>query len=56
MYDRFSLAELLQAAGFNNPRATTAFDSVIPHWGEFGLDADGSFVRKPDSLFMEAFK
>ena len=54
MYDRFSLAELLSACGFENPVVRTAFESAVPDWKKYGLDGDGIHVRKPDSLFMEA--
>ncbi|MBX7050501.1 MAG: methyltransferase domain-containing protein [Flavobacteriales bacterium] len=54
MYDRFSLAELLSSCGFENPVVRTAFESAVPDWKKYGLDGDGTQVRKPDSLFMEA--
>ena len=55
MYDRFSLGRALKRAGFERPTVVSAFESVIPRWTSYHLDAleDGS-VRKPDSLFMEA--
>jgi predicted SAM-dependent methyltransferase len=58
MYDRFSLAEVLREAGFNDAQVRTAFESDVPDWTEFGLDGDSASrkVRKPDSLFMEARK
>ena len=57
MYDSYSLGKLIQGAGFINPVERTAFDSSIPEWGLFHLDAlpDGK-VRKPDSFYMEALK
>ncbi|XAL98224.1 methyltransferase domain-containing protein [Phycisphaeraceae bacterium D3-23] len=57
MYDQFSLARLLQAAGFESPRVMAADASAIPDFVEFQLDtnSDGRVV-KPDSLFMEARK
>ena len=57
MYDRFSLARILQQAGFARPRAVGPAESRIPNWAGFHLDTepDGS-VYKPDSLFMEATK
>jgi SAM-dependent methyltransferase len=57
MYDRYSLAQLLLRAGFENPVRHTAKSSHIPDWQEYNLDTwpDGS-VYKPDSLFMEASK
>ena len=55
MYDRWSLARLLERAGFRDPRVTTAKESAIPGWSAYALDAspDGKSF-KPDSLYMEA--
>jgi SAM-dependent methyltransferase len=55
MYDRYSLARLLQEAGFYNPIVQEAMSSRIPDWSAFHLDtlSDGSVI-KPDLLFMEA--
>lgn len=57
MYDRYSLAQLMMAAGFLEPREESAMSSSIPDWELETLDIlpDGT-VRKPDSLFMEARK
>jgi predicted SAM-dependent methyltransferase len=57
MYDSYSLAKLLIQVGFQNPRMCRADESSIPDFNSYLLDIepDGS-VRKPDSLFMEAFK
>jgi predicted SAM-dependent methyltransferase len=57
MYDRFSLARELMAAGFHEPRVYSASQSSIPDWERFHLDTqpDGT-VNKPDLLFMEAIK
>jgi predicted SAM-dependent methyltransferase len=57
MYDRFSLARLMLAAGFREPTLRLPEDSAIPDWTKFNLDTlpDGSVV-KPDSFFMEATK
>lgn len=57
MYDRYSLSQLLQAAGFQDVTVQTETQSRIADWASFNLDttSDGK-VRKPDSLFMEAFK
>jgi len=57
MYDRYSLARLLSAAGFVSPQLHQATTSAIPGFRDFGLDTepDGR-TRKPDSLFMEAIK
>jgi predicted SAM-dependent methyltransferase len=56
MYDRFSLRQLLEQAGFAQIRLCTAFESGIPSFSSFGLDVVEGRVRKPDSLFMEAVK
>jgi SAM-dependent methyltransferase len=55
MYDRYSLAQALERAGFRSPRSLGAAESAIPGWTSFNLDTepDGR-VYKPDSLFMEA--
>lgn len=53
MYDRVSLAQVLQDAGFGEVRACTAFESWIEGFEQFGLDVVGGKIRKPDSLFME---
>ncbi|MCZ6874421.1 MAG: methyltransferase type 11 [bacterium] len=57
MYDRYSLAQLMLAAGFQDPIEQAATQSRIPHWPSFNLDTlpDG-IINKPDSLFMEAIK
>jgi predicted SAM-dependent methyltransferase len=57
MYDRYSLKRLLEAVGFQNPTQRTAFESAVPNWIDYHLDAepDGS-VYKPDSLYMEAVR
>jgi predicted SAM-dependent methyltransferase len=55
MYDRYSLSQLLLAAGFVSPRRVHAAESEIEGWPSYCLDVepDGT-VYKPDSLFMEA--
>ncbi len=57
MYDRYSLARILQAAGFVNPEIVGPAESRIPNWAGFELDTepDGR-VYKPDSLFIEAVR
>jgi predicted SAM-dependent methyltransferase len=57
MYDRFSLARLLTAAGLCRPIQQSATSSLIPDWVTFNLDtlADGT-VTKPDLFYMEAIK
>ncbi|NEQ97122.1 MAG: methyltransferase domain-containing protein [Cyanothece sp. SIO2G6] len=57
MYDRYSLAKLLEENGFDQASPCAANKSRIPEFSAFCLDTlpDGC-VRKPDSLFMEALK
>lgn len=56
MYDRVSLADLLEMVGFEAPRATDATRSSIPAFATYLLDADeAGQPHKPDSLYMEAF-
>jgi predicted SAM-dependent methyltransferase len=57
MYDRYSLARLLQETGFINPIMHDAMSSQIPDWNTFHLDTlpDGTVI-KPDLFFMEATK
>lgn len=57
MYDRFSLARELMAAGFSEPTVRSASESAIPDWSCYCLDvqSDGT-INKPDLLFMEAIK
>lgn len=57
MYDRYSLAQLLQEAGFCDPVLQGATSSQIPDWGTFHLDTlpDGTVI-KPDLFFMEAVR
>ena len=57
MYDRYSLAKLMLAAGFRDPIEQTAMRSQIPGWSDFHLDTlPSGAVIKPDSFFMEAIK
>jgi predicted SAM-dependent methyltransferase len=56
MYDRFSLAELLNKHGFKEIKVKGYDESSIPDWEKFGLDQADGTIRKPDSLFMEAKK
>jgi predicted SAM-dependent methyltransferase len=55
MYDSYSLANALTAAGFHQPRKVSATESRLLGWQRFNLDAgpDGQ-PHKPDSLYMEA--
>lgn len=55
MYDRLSLADLLDTVGFLEARRVGPTESHIPRFATFGLDADpDGRPLKPDSLFMEA--
>ncbi|HKQ26559.1 MAG TPA: methyltransferase domain-containing protein [Burkholderiales bacterium] len=56
MYDRYSLRRLLEQAGYSEISVCSAFESRIPGFESYGLDAVDGHVRKPDSLFMEASK
>ncbi len=56
MYDRYSLAHLLNAAGFEQVTVRDAFTSYIEDWSRFELDGMNGITRKPDSLFIEARK
>lgn len=57
MYDRYSLALLLNKCGLEKIVPRTASESYISNWTNFNLDTelDGT-VYKPDSLFMEGIK
>ncbi len=57
IYDRYSLARLLEQTGFHHPVQRTACESATENWLQFHLDTepDGT-VYKPDSLYMEATK
>jgi len=57
MYDRHSLAALLQKAGFRDPRVCGVTESSVEGWPDFGLDTkeDGQPYKR-DSLYMEARK
>jgi predicted SAM-dependent methyltransferase len=56
MYDRYSLQRLLERSGFINIHICSADESQIPDFNKYGLDILKEKVRKPDSLFIEAFK
>ena len=57
MYDRFSLARLMKAAGFVAPEVMTPGTSRIPDWAGYHLEAapDGT-VHKPDSFVTECMR
>jgi predicted SAM-dependent methyltransferase len=56
LYDRLSLAAVLEQSGFVNVTQCAADESGIPGFAGYGLDLADGAVRKPDSLFMEAEK
>ena len=56
MYDRFSLAQALQQAGFADARVRSADDSDIPEFDRYGLETRDGAPLKPDSLYIEARK
>lgn len=57
MYDEFSLGRLLVEVGFVGVERQSANQSNISDFNSYELDLmpDGK-IRKPDSLFMEAYK
>lgn len=56
-YDRFSMARLVQKAGFDRITIESPFTSRIPEWTSFHLDvAEDGRALKPDLLYMEAKK
>ena len=57
MYDRFSLARELRAAGFTGAKVRSASESAIPDWNRYCLDVQSNgMINKPDLFFMEAIK
>jgi predicted SAM-dependent methyltransferase len=56
MYDRFSLAQALEQAGFVDARGRMADESEIPGFARYGLETLDGGPRKPDSLYLEARK
>lgn len=56
MYDQVFLGDLLQSVGFASPLKCTAFQSQIPDYATYELDATAGGIRKADSLFMEAVR
>lgn len=56
MYDRHSLSLLLKQNGFKKIVVKTAYESDITEFSKFNLDVINGEIRKPDSLFIEAFK
>ena len=56
MYDRYSLAQLMEQVGIGDVTRRDAFTSVIAGFDRYGLDATGGKPRKPDSLYMEGVR
>jgi predicted SAM-dependent methyltransferase len=57
MYDSYSLKDLLFYLGFKEVKIVNAFESGITNWENYTtLDIENGKVRKPDSLFIEAYK
>lgn len=56
MYDRYSLSYILKQIGFDDISVKNAFESDIPNWFQYELDAKEETIRKPDSLFIEGKK
>jgi hypothetical protein len=55
MYDRYSLARLMESAGMCDVQTMGPGESRVPGWSKYNLDTepDGS-VYKPDSMYIEA--
>lgn len=56
MYDRLSLRKLCEKCGLVDFQVCQAQESSIGGFSGFQLDATGTAVRKPDSLFVECRK
>jgi len=56
MYDSVSMAQTLEALGFEDAVAVGGAESRISNFASYQLDVVDGEVRKPDSLFMEAVK
>ena len=56
LYDRLSLAMLLEQTHLVDIQQCSAEESRIPDFGSHQLDVVEGIVRKPDSLFMEGTK
>jgi predicted SAM-dependent methyltransferase len=56
MYDRYSLARILEQAGFTDVRVCGAGESSIPDFARFGLELRDGQPRKPDSIYVEGRK
>lgn len=56
MYDRVSLQVLCESIGFRDFAIVDAWESRLPGFSNYQLDAVNNAVRKPDSLFAECRK
>lgn len=56
MYDRFSMRELLLAAGFTDVQKRCAYESNIANFAKYGFEVYKEQRRGESSLFMEAIK
>jgi SAM-dependent methyltransferase len=56
MYDRFSLRQAMEEAGFRAVRVCAVDDSRIPEFRRFALEMRKGRPRKPDSLYVEGIK
>lgn len=57
MYDRRSLAALLESLEFREPRVEAARTSRVSEWASFGLDLnDDGTEYKPESLYLEVVR
>jgi predicted SAM-dependent methyltransferase len=56
MYDRYTLARLMERVGIVSVTQCDAMTSCIPNFAAYGLDAVNGLPRKPDSLYMEGIK
>lgn len=57
MYDKYSLKNLVESAGFYNISIKDAFSSSIEGWQKYSLDTnENGSIYKPGSLFMEGRK
>ena len=57
MYDRYSLARLVESSGFNEVQVVSHDQSRIPGWSRYQLDTDDDGrAAIPGSLYLEAIK
>ncbi len=56
MYDRFSLARLLDKSGFKHIGIVSAYESSFDKFSSYNLDVKNGSIVKADSLFIEAIK